>query len=385
MSVNNPIRNGYSESINLLRFPLAILVVFVHSFGADIDIAQLHASGLSGAAIHDYVRIFCSRVIATSAVPIFFIISGYLLFLKVEHYSLNTYEDKLRKRYHSLLKPYIVWNILSVLWTLMFIVGGILLRGKPWSGITDFFMDNGLHLLWDSSVWGERTTWLGIPTHSSGPNLLPFWYMRDLMVMVLLSPLIYWFVKKLRLLYLGILLAIYAFDIRVTWMSGGFTSAALFFSTGAYFAIMKQDFTKELWKGRYVLCPLAVVLMCWQTYTGSALGDEMSIMIRPWLVVVQSFALIIVASALCRHRILYEKCKRLAPASFFVYASHPFILGFVRTFVNKIAPMGDTWYMQTLCYIVSPLLCVAICVGIYLTMRRHLPGVTSVLMGERKR
>lgn len=29
----------------MLRFPLAILVVFVHGFGADIDVAQLHASG----------------------------------------------------------------------------------------------------------------------------------------------------------------------------------------------------------------------------------------------------------------------------------------------------------------------------------------------------
>ena len=386
MPVNNPIRNGYSESINLLRFPLAILVVFVHSFGAHIDVAQLHASGLSGAAIHDYVRIFCSTVIAHGAVPVFFIISGYLLFLKVEHYSRNTYEDKLRKRWHSLLKPYLVWNILAVAWVLMFRVGGILLHGKPWSGIFDYFMDNGcLHMLWDNSVWGERTTWLGITTHQSGPELLPFWYMRDLIVMVLFSPLTYWLVKKLRLLYLGILLAIYAFDIRVTWMSGTFTSAALFFSIGAYFAIMKQDFTRELWKGRYVTCPLAVVLMCWQTYTGSLKGDEMSIMIHPWLVVVQSFALIIVASSLCNHRKLYEKCKRLAPASFFVYASHPFILGFVRTLVNKIAPMGDTWYMQTLCYIVSPLLCVAICVGIYLAMRCYLPGVTSVLMGERKR
>lgn len=32
---------GYSESINMLRYPLAILVVFVHSFGAAIDVSVL--------------------------------------------------------------------------------------------------------------------------------------------------------------------------------------------------------------------------------------------------------------------------------------------------------------------------------------------------------
>lgn len=63
------IRGGYSESINMLRFPLAILVVFVHSFGTEIDVSELHASGLTGLAVYDYIRLFFSVVIARSAVP----------------------------------------------------------------------------------------------------------------------------------------------------------------------------------------------------------------------------------------------------------------------------------------------------------------------------
>ena len=53
--LNNSIRGGYSESINMLRFPLAILVVFVHCFGADIDVSELHASGLTGLALYPTV------------------------------------------------------------------------------------------------------------------------------------------------------------------------------------------------------------------------------------------------------------------------------------------------------------------------------------------
>ena len=89
---------GYSESINMLRFPLAILVVFVHGFGAEINITELHAGGLTGLAVYDYIRLFFSVVIARSAVPVFFIISGYLLFLKVEEYDKAIYISKLRKR-----------------------------------------------------------------------------------------------------------------------------------------------------------------------------------------------------------------------------------------------------------------------------------------------
>ena len=383
---SNRIRGGYSESINMLRFPLALLVVFVHSFGADIDVAQLHASGLSGAAIYDYVRLFCSVVIARSAVPIFFIISGYLLFLKVEEYSKQVYVGKMRKRWHSLVIPYLTWNVFIVLWTLAFKIGGILLHGKPWDGIGDYFIQNGcLHMLWDSSVWDERTTWLGVATHNSGPVLLPFWYMRDLIVMVVLSPVFYWLIRKLRFLFILMLMAIYAFDIRVAWMSGTFTAAGLFFGLGAYFAIMKQDFTDVLWKWRYVIGPLAVVLMAMQTYSGSAMGDGVSRMIHPWLVIIQSAALIILASAMCRHRRLYEASKRLCCTSFFVYALHPFILGYVTAIINKVMPLPDAWYMQTFCYLLAPLACVMICVGVYGLMRMYLPSVMSVLMGERRR
>lgn len=378
------IRGGYSESINMLRFPLAILVVFVHGFGADIDVSELHVSGLTGLALYDYIRLFFSVVIARSAVPIFFIISGYLLFRKVEEYSKQVYVGKLKKRWHSLVIPYISWNVLIVLWTLAFKLGGILLHGKPWSGFGDYFLQNGcLHMLWDSSVWDERTTWLGVETHNSGPVLLPFWYMRDLIMMVVLSPAFFWLIKRLRFFFILLLMAVYAFDIRVAWMSGTFTAAGLFFGCGAYFAIMKQDFTDVLRKWRYAIVPLAVILMAMQTYTGSAIGDSVSRMIHPWLVIFQSAALIIVASAMCRHQGLYRWNKKLAGTSFFIYALHPFILGDVIAIINKVAPMSDAWYMQTFCYLTAPLACVMVCVGVYWGMRMYMPSVMRVLMGER--
>lgn len=389
---NKIIRGGYSESINMLRFPLAILVVFVHGFGSDIDVAELHASGLTGLAVYDYIRLFFSVVIARSAVPIFFIISGYLLFLKVEEYNKVVYISKLRKRLHSLVIPYFSWILLLILWTLMFKIGGILLHGKPWTGILEYFQENGyLHMLWNCSVWEERTTWLGIETHNSGPVLLPFWYMRDLIMMVVISPVIYWLIKKAKIIFIISLLAIYVFDIRVSWMSGTFTCASLFFSMGAYFAIIKQDFTEVLWKWRYLICPIAILLMIYQTYSGSAMGNTMSLMIHPWLVIIQSFAIIIVASVLCRYQKVYETNKKLARYSFFIYAFHPFILTYEIKAFKKIAllvdnqiPISDTWYMMTLNYIAIPLICVGVCIGIYRFMLKFIPDVLEVIVGERK-
>lgn len=377
----------------MLRFPLAILVVFVHGFGADIDITELHASGLTGLALYDYIRLFFSVVIARSAVPIFFIISGYLLFLKVEEYNKEIYISKLRKRFHSLVIPYFSWLLLLVLWTLMFKVGGVLLHGNPWTSILEYFQENGyLHMLWDSSIWGERTTLLGIETHNSGPVLLPFWYMRDLIMMVIVSPVIYWLIKKIKILCIILLLAIYVFDIRVSWMSGTFTCASLFFSLGAYFAIIKQDFTDVLWKWKKVVFPVAVALMVCQTYTGSADGDDTSRMIHPWLVIFQSFALILFASALCKYPKLYSINRKLARTSFFIYALHPFILGYVISAFNKMAiladkvtTVSDSWYVMTFNYMASPLACVLLCIAIYWFLQKYLPNFLGVIVGERKK
>lgn len=267
----------------------------------------------------------------------------------------------------------------------MFKVGGILLHSQSWTGILEYFQENGyLHMLWDSSVWGERTTWLGIETHNSGPVLLPFWYMRDLVMMVIISPIIYWFIKKAKIIFIILLLAIYVFDIRVSWMSGTFTFASLFFSLGSYFAIKKQDFTNVLWKWKKIICPVALVLIVCQTYTGSVMGDDTSRMLHPWLVIFQSFALILLASALCKYPKFYALNMKLARTSFFIYALHPFILGYVITILNKVIPQGNTWYVMTLNYLSAPLICVGICIVIYWLMQKLMPGLLGVIVGERR-
>ena len=106
MSKDGVRRGGFSETITMLRFPLAILVVFIHVYHSDMDVSKLHAIGFSGMAVYEYVCRFFSVVLGSSAVPVFFIISGYLLFLKVDNYSKDVYIGRLRKRWHTLVIPY---------------------------------------------------------------------------------------------------------------------------------------------------------------------------------------------------------------------------------------------------------------------------------------
>lgn len=51
-----------------------------------------------------------TRVIVINAVPMFFFISGFLFFLKKD-----TYTSKWKKRFHSLVIPYIIWCAIGFL------------------------------------------------------------------------------------------------------------------------------------------------------------------------------------------------------------------------------------------------------------------------------
>lgn len=56
-----------------LQLPLAIMVVFLHSFGlpSDVDIAGIDYTSLTGLDFYNLIRVICSRLLSNCAVPAF--------------------------------------------------------------------------------------------------------------------------------------------------------------------------------------------------------------------------------------------------------------------------------------------------------------------------
>ena len=46
-------------------------------------------------------------------------------------------------------------------------------------------------------------------------------------------------------------------------------------------------------------------------------------------------------------------------------------------------PIRDTWYAMTLNYLATPILCVIICIVIYMIMKKLIPGILEMIVGER--
>ena len=108
--------------------------------------------------------------------------------------------------------------------------------------IADYSIKDWIMYFWDISY---RTGGLHLPMNGS------LWFIRDLMVAMVLSPLIWLTVKYLK--YWGVII------LMLAWLSvwsgpftGLSTGAVFFFATGAWFGINKIEFVRKI-KPVYIL------------------------------------------------------------------------------------------------------------------------------------
>ena len=88
-----------SICINFMKFPLAIMVVVLHSTLIGKPIERVGIDNIDAIAPqYSSITWFFGNFIGNCAVPIFFIISGFLLFYNIEKYTAATYAYKMKKR-----------------------------------------------------------------------------------------------------------------------------------------------------------------------------------------------------------------------------------------------------------------------------------------------
>lgn len=370
-----------SETIEYLRFPLAIGVVFIHCLGGPLVVNDGGAflSSLPQIDIYDYIRICFTQVLPHIAVPVFFLISGYLFFLKMDTFTLPFYKKQMKNRFKTLVIPYFLWNTLYLLFIIGLKLLAHFLKGKPLSGIITFLDENRwFHVYWDCSVWGsERVNLLGFPNPMSGPILLPLWFLRDLIVVSLFTPVIYWFIKKTK--WYGLLLLGAAYITSMWPVIPGMTILSFFFfSLGAYYSLNKIDLASGVSRFRavsYFAAPILLLLAVLYGGRNTVTGEY----IFPFYILAGVFFAINLAA-----RIVTKSNPKswLANSSFFIFASHFFVLPYVSEFVQRLFP-SETLLCMTVKYFSVPLLIVIICVSAYYVLKRITPGLLNLLTGSR--
>ena len=146
-----------SRILDAIRFPLALMVVLIHCRINFDDWVLPDWKDFSGIEFCTALQIFFSSIVSEIAVPTFFLISGYFFFYKTDVFSFKVYANKLKKRIHTLLVPYLLWNILTILFRISVIVASYFINGKPLSRISNVInINNWYRVFYDSNTWGGR-------------------------------------------------------------------------------------------------------------------------------------------------------------------------------------------------------------------------------------
>ena len=337
-----------SDKLRVISFILICLVVILH--GQIISLTNSEASL--------FVQQYISGQIARVAVPFFFLISGFLFARNIDNGNLfKWFRNKIKKRISSLLIPYIVWSTVCL--------GTVMI----------------LQLIFPSLLPGERI--IDYNAHQYFEELVEnptiayqLWFVRDLFIVVLLSPILYFLVKYLREFFIIALFICWCYWYKIWFVS---ITSFTFFSIGMYIAIFHKSWLifrfKNIW---WWIFPIIWLTYC---YVGVCLQYDKSF---HYLACVNFGILAIwisydLFSESIRSRLIGSE---IIAFSFFIFILHEPTMTFLKKiYINTIGVSTTT--TSLLCYFIFPISTILLCYGFGKIMRIRIPRFYYLLTGGR--
>lgn len=322
---------SYNSIIAFLRFPLTLLVVFIH--------VPFNSSSVLCNNLHK----FWIEGVCSIAVPTFFFISGYLFFTK--DFSCETYRSKLKRRIKTLLIPYIAWNFLALL-----------------AVVIPHYNDYNYSALNILAAF-INTKYSFLNTVGESPIDYPLWYIRDLMVCCILSPLFY-FVRRLNIFIPLIFWVLWILGISLP--IGTSSIAICFFSLGGVIRIYGFPFENHPFG--YIFVSLILML----AYVISGLELILHNAVMPILVL----SLFPIGKSFLPESvpILFHAYGKVA---FVIYAAHAI---FIKKIWNILIDLDLSHWLV---YVMTYILAIVICVFLDYIAKKILPQLYGILTGTR--
>lgn len=339
----------FRNKVTWFSFALSLLVIWVHSYNAELFLGYQAATGTVYVLEHQIGDWF-----GQIAVPGFFMISGYQFY---RDFDWGKLKGKWQRRIRSLLVPYIVWNFLYylsyVIASRIPAVGDVV--GK---GVVEFSLAAMVH---------------AVVAHTYN-NV--FWYLYQLLWLVVLAPVLYPLLKRA---WSGLLLlAIFWILVRVSLNSFPVNpDAMIYYGSGAMIALHCREMAesaengKRLAAGLFCLVTAAVIyyIGLWRAHIPSFVLCRLCAVAGLWLVLPGKHL---------------PAAKDFMKHNFFLYAVH---FAFVRL-INKGAAMLmaealPEWYGPFCLFLMMPFLVLLISTMIGKVLRRYVPGLWNLLTGGR--
>jgi fucose 4-O-acetylase-like acetyltransferase len=199
-----------SINITLMKSIALVLVVCVH--------AEIPTYLLAKNSLLESWNFFITRAFPEIAVPIYLFISGYLYFINFQ----GDYINKFKKRFHSVFIPFVIWCSWGII--LRYILQKIGFSGYFNSKlVADYGFTDFIRSFWDLDKIG------------------PLWFLRDLLILIILTPAIKFLIDKINIFFPLLLIVILFLFPDINNYGEFKLNSLFFFSCGSYFAINKVD------------------------------------------------------------------------------------------------------------------------------------------------
>jgi len=374
---SNKLSTETSNLISWLRFPLVMMVLFVHVHPMDVpvNVGMQHLDGASWSNILYTCWSIGSNILSNVSVPTFFLISAYLFFHGMNEWSWSLYLQKLKRRAKTLLLPYLFFNLFIELayrlgWSVNF---------APNPTPTPLFSS-----LWDSTTYClGMTNWLEFDIQLDFPNDVPLWFMRDLMCMMISAPLFHYLLRRFS--FFPLVLAGSLFVIGFGCQAPGWsTQAIFFFGFGAWLAIGNKDLAE--WGVKTLRLTLPVALVMWAIALATD-GLDWSHLFNQLLFVFGAPAMVGVAAMLLSKEWVSVH-PLLTNTSFWVYAVHMVPIGAysilnISCMLPRLIFNLDTSLGCFCDFITAAFICEGLSLLLYIILRRLCPKVLGLITGGR--
>lgn len=351
-----------SRTISFLRFPLTVGVVFIHS---DMGAFRLHYLNGSCSWLDFVVNL--GHGLTSVCVPCFFIISGFLMFYHSD-FTKTDYIRKIKRRWRTLCVPYLIWNFIGFT---IFLIKMHPIFSSQFPSLAGFRVDIEVFLrsFWEANLPQE----INIP----GPIDYPLWYLRDLIILTLLSPIIYNIIKKIGIIFVLLMGVIWLFQFQtlvgISSLSG---QSLFFFPLGAYLGINKINFVDKVCKVRFYF-PLFISCQFLVPLIGNAVIEAF---VSRVLVIIGCIAVFQIA-VYFQVKYYMSINSQIEDSSFFVYALHGLL---ITKLTNGIIWMTHIYtpFFGLLVFLIVPIITIMICLFVYNFLQRQ-PYIAKILTGDR--
>lgn len=333
------------------------MVLYIHTYYTEGE--SLKALGV--------IETLIGQRLCLIAVPMFYVISGYLFFLKMPN-GINSIGSKLKKRVRTLFVPYLLANVLTFLF---YVTLNSITSVMP---IIDSVVNFKIFNIIEQGFW---------PTFElvfiNPPIAFQMWFVRNLMVVILFSPIIYFAINsicKTQFYWVTIIL------LLVTYMANNnhWVTTTIWFSIGGLLAMhptisIIQRF--PLWVGIFLaMTTIGIIILTTVFAMPTWMTSYIIILGIPaiWLLLDQ-----FIPPILEKWNTHWLPCK-VCPYTFFIYITHEPILNIFKKLPLLVS--RSEW-MFIACYVLIPIAyttCACI-VGHWIS--KHLPRLYSIFTGGR--